>query len=223
MEDTLDPYVVLGVPRTATQAEIKAAHRRKSKAHHPDRHGGNDELMSQVNVANSVLSDPEKRAEYDRTGVIHEESKEARYRNVLMKAVRGCLRKPGNIVTHVRRELTEAMDEGKVIIDNFSRDLQMNRARLELVKGPQDEHNMIADVIEEFVKDGEKRLSDALKQMDSLRGAREILDTYESSETEVASDEEDKLMKMLDALGGLGSMPPFPGTKRSSTGRRYEI
>ena len=60
-------YEVLGVGEGATLAEIKAAHREAVKAHHPDA-GGDPERFIRAQRAYLVLSDPERRALYDRTG-----------------------------------------------------------------------------------------------------------------------------------------------------------
>jgi restriction system protein len=58
-------YDLLGLPSTATPAEIKAAYRRLSPKVHPDS-GGTDALFHQVQEAYETLSDPTKRATYDR-------------------------------------------------------------------------------------------------------------------------------------------------------------
>jgi curved DNA-binding protein len=66
-----DYYAVLGVPRTASQAEIKKAFRKAAREHHPDRNKDDAEAEQRfkaVNEANAVLSDPDKRALYDRLG-----------------------------------------------------------------------------------------------------------------------------------------------------------
>jgi molecular chaperone DnaJ len=57
-------YNVLGVSENATQEEIKKAFRQKSKEHHPDR-GGNEEEFKKINEAYSAIGDEQKRAEYD--------------------------------------------------------------------------------------------------------------------------------------------------------------
>ena len=66
-----DYYQVLGVPRTASAAEIKKAFRKLAVKYHPDRHHGDkkmEEKFKEINEANSVLEDPEKRKQYDLLG-----------------------------------------------------------------------------------------------------------------------------------------------------------
>jgi len=66
-----DYYQILGVPRTATQAEIKKAFRKLAREHHPDRNPGDkaaEKRFKDVNEAHAVLSDPEKRKQYDLLG-----------------------------------------------------------------------------------------------------------------------------------------------------------
>lgn len=59
-------YEYLGVSKTASEDEIKKSFRKLSMQHHPDRKGGNAQIYKEINNAYSVLSDPEKRQEYDR-------------------------------------------------------------------------------------------------------------------------------------------------------------
>lgn len=59
-----DPYSTLGVPRTASQDEIKRAYRKLAAQHHPDK-GGDTAKFQEIQGAYAVIGDPEKRAEYD--------------------------------------------------------------------------------------------------------------------------------------------------------------
>jgi len=64
-----DPYEVLGVGRTASEAEVKKAFRRLAKAHHPDRNANDpkaQEKFSEVNSAYEIVGDKDKRAQFDR-------------------------------------------------------------------------------------------------------------------------------------------------------------
>lgn len=65
-----DYYEVLGVPRTASLEEIKAAFRKLARQYHPDvsQEPDAEERFKEINEAYGVLSDPEKRARYDRFG-----------------------------------------------------------------------------------------------------------------------------------------------------------
>jgi molecular chaperone DnaJ len=63
-----DFYQVLGVPDSASQGEIKKAYRRLAKQHHPDANPNNAaaaERFKEISEAHSVLSDPDKRKQYD--------------------------------------------------------------------------------------------------------------------------------------------------------------
>lgn len=67
----IDYYKVLGVSSNATQEEIKKAYRKLAKAYHPDKNGNSTEAkerFQEINEANQVLSDPEKRKKYDMYG-----------------------------------------------------------------------------------------------------------------------------------------------------------
>lgn len=62
-----DLYELLDIPRDAAEDEVKRAYRRKAREHHPDA-GGDEEAFKAVTHAYQVLSDPNKRARYDRFG-----------------------------------------------------------------------------------------------------------------------------------------------------------
>src|ERR1051325_8079980 len=71
MASVKDLYGTLGVSKTASQEEIKKAYRKLARQHHPDANPGDaaaEERFKEVQQAYDVLSDPEKRKQYDRFG-----------------------------------------------------------------------------------------------------------------------------------------------------------
>jgi molecular chaperone DnaJ len=73
MAGSKDYYEMLGVSKTATDEELKKAYRGLAKKYHPDSHDGDnkkeaEEKFKQISEAYSVLSDKQKRAQYDQFG-----------------------------------------------------------------------------------------------------------------------------------------------------------
>lgn len=69
--DYKDYYKILGVDKNATEKEIKAAYRKLARKYHPDVNPNDPQAetkFKEINEANEVLSDPEKRSKYDQLG-----------------------------------------------------------------------------------------------------------------------------------------------------------
>ncbi len=69
-----DYYKILGVSRDASEEEIKKAYRRLAHKYHPDKPGGDEQKFKEINEAYQVLSNKEKRAQYDRFGQVFDGS-----------------------------------------------------------------------------------------------------------------------------------------------------
>ena len=67
----IDYYQILGIPKDASEADIKKAYRKLARKYHPDINPNDKESerkFKEANEANEVLSDPEKRKKYDQYG-----------------------------------------------------------------------------------------------------------------------------------------------------------
>jgi molecular chaperone DnaJ len=75
-----DFYQILGIKRDASEQEIKKAHRKLARKHHPDVNPGDkaaEERYKQISQAYEVLSDPQKRAKYDQFGEAWQQAQQA--------------------------------------------------------------------------------------------------------------------------------------------------
>jgi molecular chaperone DnaJ len=69
-----DYYKILGVNKSASPDEVKRAYRKLAQEHHPDK-GGNSDKFKEINEAYQVLSDPQKRGQYDQFGSTFEQAR----------------------------------------------------------------------------------------------------------------------------------------------------
>ena len=70
-----DYYNILGVSRTASADELKKAYRKKAHELHPDKAGGDEAKFKELNEAYQVLSNQEKRGQYDQYGQTFEDAR----------------------------------------------------------------------------------------------------------------------------------------------------
>ncbi len=63
-----DYYEILGVPKSASEDEIKRAYRKLAHQYHPDKNGGDDKKFKEINEAYQILGNKEKKEQYDRFG-----------------------------------------------------------------------------------------------------------------------------------------------------------
>lgn len=123
--DYIDYYKILGLSKTASESDIKKAYRKLARKYHPDVNPDNEEAkqkFQQINEANEVLSDPEKRKKYDKYGKDWQHAdqfEEARKRQRTSQAYSGGPR-------HEWQEYTGDFDNGT--FSDFFEDLFGHRA-----------------------------------------------------------------------------------------------
>ncbi len=69
-----DYYQILGVSKTASAEEIKRAYRKLAHEHHPDKSNGEAKKFKEINEAYQILSNPQKRSQYDQFGTAGDQS-----------------------------------------------------------------------------------------------------------------------------------------------------
>ena len=101
----IDYYKILGLPSTASQEDIKKTYRKLARKHHPDLNPNDksaNRTFQQINEANEVLSDPEKRKKYDQYG------KDWQQADAFEKAQSGRAQQPGS---RQERHFSEDFDQ----------------------------------------------------------------------------------------------------------------
>jgi curved DNA-binding protein CbpA len=155
-----DFYEVLGVPRDASEDEIRQARRRLARKLHPDVNAEADaDAIAAVNQAYDVLVDPSRRAAYDETGDAGDgPDPEKLAAEVLKAAFKAALDKRApDLVAYARNELTMSIVESvskKTATEQAIRNLQRRRAKVHATGAS----NLFHDVIDEQIDELEQML-----------------------------------------------------------------
>jgi hypothetical protein len=170
----VNPYVVLGIPKEATPEQVKKAYRKKAMKSHPDR-GGDVKVFQEVQLAYDVLSDEERRANYDRTGDLGAQADNSFLQvvvilnNTLGACIQECAKGYGkpeeiDLVDWMRRKVQASLD---AIRENkgsckASIDAIMRAQNRFLVKG--EAQNVLEDMLAQGKRESEAILEDCKKK-----------------------------------------------------------
>ena len=181
-----DLYQILGVRRAAAQQEIQKAYRRKAKSSHPDA-GGSVEAFGELSTAYGVLSDPNRRERYDRTGEIDP----PRADTLDASAFEVIAQKLGMII-HAERDVT-ALDIDALIEAAIREDMVQRRANIEshrraiertsrlrarVKRKAKGKDNMLAKVLDWHEATSKDQIRKSEAAVSSMERALEILKDY---------------------------------------------
>lgn len=123
-----NPYETLGVKKDASKEEIKKAYRNLCKEHHPDK-GGDTKEFHKIELAYSILSDDNKRADFDKYGEIRDQSREKEiYECFMMLFKEGVKADEFDIKRGVKLVYRSAKKQ-------YSRDIRKHGSDIETAKG----------------------------------------------------------------------------------------
>lgn len=185
METGLDPYETLGVARDATADQVRAAHRRAAKLHHPDR-GGDAEVFNRIQRAFDILRDPDKRRIFDETGAYDEQAIitfETRVRtaarSALMTVVLGTqdLERIDVIsaaLQHIQTQI-DGLEIQRQQCDRHQTRLTIARARF---RNLSEEHDVVSDIFEFQQADVRNTLPRIEEELKVQHAAADLLKRY---------------------------------------------
>lgn len=180
-----DLYETLGVPRDATQEEIRQAYKRKAQRLHPDRNPSEqaEEEFRRVQHAYDVLGDPERRKRYDATGTTStkndiEDAAQAKLAEIFALAIRTAT-DDRDLIEEVRRSVVHTkttMDRDVSKLRSEIKKLEKTRAR---VKRKDDGFNLFDHVAAEQIKRHNQKINEIVTNYEVADKILKMLDDYE--------------------------------------------
>jgi hypothetical protein len=175
-------YATLGLTSQATAEEIKKAYRSAAQKHHPDKQG-DPETFKAVQAAYDVLSDPEKRAEYDTTGEVPKAGPSLRDEavGILSQAIDIFLQKcdpaTDNLLTVTTKVMDAELVEIKATIDKMM--TARDKARVALARTTAKATSQaLPELLKHLDTRFEQPIKEAERQLERVNLAREILLDY---------------------------------------------
>lgn len=210
-------YEILGVPQDASDAEIKAAYRRRAKETHPDQNAGAADDFNEVGRAYRALSDHTRRAQYDRTGKV-DDSDPAAQMEVQAQAqltlfVRNAIREAGargperfDLMAFVRQQQNAAIRQLKAQTEEAQEDAKDQAKVLERMTWPEGDPTPLQRALEDDLRN-------ARAKAEALEGAVKVIErTIELAKGfSYRFEAQDPAMSQM-IMAGLGRGIPRNGT-----------
>jgi len=177
-EDLMDHYEMLGIEKGATRKEIKKAYKAMASKSHPDK-GGDPKTHQALTVAYNILSDPNRRDQYDRTGDANQAAPQARW-EILIRSLFDILISQnfqGHIIKEARSRLIASSMAQQSQLSKDRQMLKAMTAKLGRIITRKDTPNFYEGLLlqkVDFIKGNIERgneeieaISDALNQLDA--------------------------------------------------------
>jgi curved DNA-binding protein CbpA len=178
------PYEILGVPRDATEQQLKAARRAAATRFHPDRPGGSPEAMAEVNKAYDTLIDPDARAHYDRTGTTRGvDPLGAAVRDGLIQALtslleRGRMADGNGLLAELKAGFRSALDQAKVQRATEERKADQLRRRADRLSSKSG-NTLLTDIIRGMADQLDEKVQKLTAGIAGLEAVLALLAEYE--------------------------------------------
>lgn len=188
----MNPYEILGIPPTASVAQIKSAYRRRAKETHPDVRKDDGTEFAAVSRAHAILIDPDLRKRFDETGAIDEvEPLTIRQRmiTILASFLNGALNSAADngarveehdLMQLMRDQVRDNLPIAQRTRNKFRKLVADRRVLLKRITRDGDGENVFATVIEAQLPEYEKALKQADYDVLALELAGEELKHYKS-------------------------------------------
>jgi curved DNA-binding protein CbpA len=197
---TTDHYETLGVAKDAEPGDIKRAYRHKASEAHPDRHGGDDAKMAEVNRAYAVLADPDRRERYDACGEDQPvKSMDDRARDYLLAVLQKMLAQDVNPIADSRRAIQQELHE----LDGADRIVKERIAKLERRRGRVRRKGEGVNLVHQLI---DQALAELTRKIPEIADARML---------------GNMALGLLDAYEEDSEAAHFPGIHIRSTGTSY--
>ena len=185
-----DLYDSLGVDKNSSADEIKKAYRKKASENHPDK-GGDNEKMTEITKAYSVLGNEKKRERYDATGQEQEEPFDRRFQEFIQRFLLNLIETKNVDSTDLIKELKKLADVNIQGTKNAKKECLARKKRFEkvLMRLEAKGENRIAGIIQMNVDNCKKEEGAYDDHLEFMGKVLECLDGYEYNYDTAKADE----------------------------------
>lgn len=196
-------YETLGVPKTATDAEIKRAFRKKASKAHPDKEGGSSEKMVALNKAWMCLGDTQKRIRYDQTGDEGDgPSPEQRGQGILVSFFNKELENGSgkNVISSVRKEMNKHIKDGEKFFSKFDVEMKKFLKSQKNIRKKNPGFSILHEILNQKIRTLELNRLELTKELGDAKEALKLLDEYEEEYEEDLTPTREKNGDLIDDL-----------------------